>query len=430
MLDASAAVQGNVFNPSAAIVEAIKATYAYIEFEPDGTIIGANKHFLAAMGYTNEEIAGRHHRIFMPPNEIDTQEYRDFWAAIGRGEAMRGTFKRIRKDGEPIWISATYSPIYDKEGRIRRAFKTAIDLTEEVKLRDALAAALKQLAEGDLSASIAGTFTGEKKATQNAFNDTARSLREIFGGVMQHSAALESLAQGINSRADEVNSGAGALTAAIQGSITAVGSMTGAITKAADHAQDGENLAREAAQRSEQGRVTVEGAIRSIQAIAGITSEISKITKVIDGFAFQTNLLSINAAVEAARAGEAGRGFAVVATEVRELANRSSTASREIAELISRGESEVASGVTQVQQAGASLSGINEAVGRMVESTSAIARFLIAQKQEASGLQGALDTMSQQTGQLNAMSQSNREAARSMTREDEDLNETVSRFRF
>ena len=67
-----------VFNPNAAIVQAIREHYAFIEFEPDGTIIGANRHFLAAVGYTNEEIAGRHHRIFMPPDEVNGPEYREF----------------------------------------------------------------------------------------------------------------------------------------------------------------------------------------------------------------------------------------------------------------------------------------------------------------------------------------------------------------
>jgi methyl-accepting chemotaxis protein len=287
-----------------------------------------------------------------------------------------------------------------------------------------------QLASGDLSTAITGGFTGEKKATQEVFNETVASLRGIFGDVTQRSATLGSLAQGLTTRAEELSDRAGSLVAAIDGSTKAVGSMTNAIGQAADHAQAGENLAREAAERSEKGRVTVEGAVKSIQAIAGITTEISKITKVIDGFAFQTNLLSINAAVEAARAGDAGRGFAVVATEVRELANRSSTASREIAQLISRGESEVASGVNQVEQAGAALAGINEAVGRMVASTTAIAKSLTAQKQDVSGLQGSLEAMSRETGHLTTMSQRNGESARAMSHEVEELNNSVSRFSY
>jgi hypothetical protein len=138
-------------------------------------------------------------------------------------------------------------------------------------------------------------------------------------------------------------------------------------------------VARRAAERAEAGGETVEKVIASMQAIAGITGEISKITKVIEGFAFQTNLLSINAAVEAARAGEAGKGFAVVATEVRDLAERSAKASREIGDLISRGETEVALGVTQVTEAGRRLAEINDRRVRDGRERGAIARDLAAQ---------------------------------------------------
>jgi methyl-accepting chemotaxis protein len=428
MLDATTVSDNDIFNPNAAIVAAIKANYAYIEFEPDGTIIGANTHFLAAVGYANSEIVGRHHSIFMPPGEADTPEYRAFWAGIRNGEAMRGTFQRVRKDGQPIWLSATYSPIVDKQGKLRRAFKTAIDLTEEVRLQNALAAALGKLAEGDLTSRIAGDYSGQKKATQQQFNSTIARLRDIFGGVIQRSGSLGMLSKGLTSRAEELNHRAGSLSAAIGGSSSAVGSLTFVLTQVADQARSAETLSREAAERSETGSATVERAIAAIRAIAGITAEIAKITKVIDGFAFQTNLLSINAAIEAARAGDAGKGFAVVASEVRELAHRSSTASREIAALISRGEAEVSKGVEQVDQAGAALSGIREAVLGMVDSTSAMAEALGEQQKDITGIRATLESMGRETGHLTTMAQQNGEAARAMAREVDALNDGAGRF--
>jgi methyl-accepting chemotaxis protein len=428
MLDVSAQTESGVFNPNAAIVQAIKASYAFIEFEPDGTIIGANAHFLTALGYTNEEIVGRHHRIFMPPEELNSPEYQQFWTRIARGEPIRGTFKRMRKDGQPIWISATYSPIFDREGKLRRAFKTAVDLTEDVRLHDALGTALRRLAEGDLSCRIDGRYSGDKQATQQVFNATVARLDQVFGGVSHRSGALGELAEGLTSSAEELSRRAGSLATSIDGSTASIRSLTTALSEVADHARAGESLSRQAAERSGAGRATVDKVIVSMKAIEGITAEISKITKVIEGFAFQTNLLSINAAVEAARAGDAGKGFAVVANEVRDLANRSAKASREIADLISRGEAEVATGVAEVGRAGDALGGIDEAVGKMVESVAAIAKALAGQTQDVRQVQSALDSMERETGHLTTMAEKNGEAAGAMSKQIAALNSGVNRF--
>jgi methyl-accepting chemotaxis protein len=165
-----------------------------------------------------------------------------------------------------------------------------------------------------------------------------------------------------------------------------------------------------------------------MRGIAGITGEISKITKVIEGFAFQTNLLSINAAVEAARAGDAGKGFAVVAAEVRSLAERSAKASREIGELIGRGETEVSLGVAQVSEAGRSLAEINTAVAEMVDSVARIARDLADQSREIEELRRVLGAMERETGHLTTMAGQNGEAAAAVSSQVGALSGGVRRF--
>ncbi|MEM7204122.1 MAG: PAS domain S-box protein [Planctomycetota bacterium] len=116
-------------------LDAISRSMAIIEFEVDGTIITANENFLGAVGYRLEEIQGKHHSMFAEPRYRDSAEYRDFWAALGRGEAQAGEFQRFGKGGREIWIQASYNPVRDAEGHLRKVVKFATDITEAVRQR-------------------------------------------------------------------------------------------------------------------------------------------------------------------------------------------------------------------------------------------------------------------------------------------------------
>ena len=119
----------------ASIVAALSRSQAIIEFELDGTIITANDNFLRTMGYTLEEIQGRHHSMFVHEAYRQTAEYRDFWARLARGEFQSADFKRRRKDGTDIWLQASYNPVHDKQGRAIKVVKIAADITEIAKAR-------------------------------------------------------------------------------------------------------------------------------------------------------------------------------------------------------------------------------------------------------------------------------------------------------
>ena len=115
---------------------AIGRAQAVIEFELDGTIITANENFLGAVGYTLEEIQGQHHRIFCDKTYAKSNAYKAFWKKLAKGEFDAGEFKRFSKDGDEIWIKASYNPIFNAEGQPFKVVKFASDITEQIKLRE------------------------------------------------------------------------------------------------------------------------------------------------------------------------------------------------------------------------------------------------------------------------------------------------------
>jgi len=115
-------------------LDALNRSLAMIEFEPDGTIMSANENFCRAMGYALSEIKGRHHRLFVDPEEAASEAYRDFWAKLGRGEFDTREYRRIGKGGREVWIQASYNPVRDRHGRVVKVVKVAADITAD-KLR-------------------------------------------------------------------------------------------------------------------------------------------------------------------------------------------------------------------------------------------------------------------------------------------------------
>ncbi|MGI9427269.1 MAG: methyl-accepting chemotaxis protein [Bythopirellula sp.] len=115
---------------------AINKSEAMIEFEMDGTIISANENFLSAMGYTLDEVQGRHHSMFVSPEERASAEYQDFWARLNRGEYTTGEYQRVGKHGKDVWIQGSYNPILDENGKPLKVVKFATDITNQ-KLQNA-----------------------------------------------------------------------------------------------------------------------------------------------------------------------------------------------------------------------------------------------------------------------------------------------------
>ena len=128
-------------------VQAINKSQATIEFALDGTILAANDKFLSALGYTIEEVKGRHHSMFLEPGQREDQAYKNFWAALNRGEYQAAQYRRLGKNGKVVWIEASYNPILGMDGKPFKIIKFATDITEAVRQRDR-AALLSLVADG------------------------------------------------------------------------------------------------------------------------------------------------------------------------------------------------------------------------------------------------------------------------------------------
>ncbi|WP_136657196.1 methyl-accepting chemotaxis protein [Nitratireductor sp. XY-223] len=115
---------------SASVLSALHKSLAIIEFDVDGNILDANQNFCSAVGYDHSEIVGRHHRIFVDPQEAASKDYQDFWSRLKNGEFDAGEYCRYRKDGKEIWIQATYNPVLGRNGRAYKVIKFASDITE------------------------------------------------------------------------------------------------------------------------------------------------------------------------------------------------------------------------------------------------------------------------------------------------------------
>jgi len=158
---------------------AIGKSQAVIEFSLDGTIITANDNFLQAMGYLLSEIQGKHHKMFVEPAMRDSAEYKEFWAALNRGQYQAGEYKRIGNGGKEIWIQASYNPILDLNGNPFKVVKYATDVTRQVLVRmgnERVRGMMESVAAGaeELSASVREISSAMVKSKETASGAVTR----------------------------------------------------------------------------------------------------------------------------------------------------------------------------------------------------------------------------------------------------------------
>ncbi|HEX9211142.1 MAG TPA: PAS domain-containing methyl-accepting chemotaxis protein, partial [Bradyrhizobium sp.] len=183
--DASIRLQNMNYEAQAA---AISRAQAVIEFNLDGTIVTANENFLKALSYSLNEIQGKHHSMFVPPAERDGAAYREFWAALNRGDYQADEYKRIGKGGKEVWILASYNPVFDDKGKPFKVIKFATDITAQ-KLKNAdLAGQIAAIdkAQAVIEFAMDGTITA---ANANFLGALGYSLAEIKG--QHHSMFVE-----------------------------------------------------------------------------------------------------------------------------------------------------------------------------------------------------------------------------------------------
>jgi len=408
---------------------AISRSQAEIEFTTDGNILVANDNFLQAMGYTQDEVCGRHHRMFVDPDYAASQEYQAFWAELGQGQFQTGEYCRVGKGGKEVWIQASYNPVFDEEGNLVKVVKFATDITARKSAINTLDQALHQLAQGELEAGIAAEFPSELETLRHAFN---RSLEQFKGLVNQIRAAIgevETAAREISSGTIDLSNRTEKAAANIEETAASTEEMTATVKQNAENANNANQLADDANRTAISGGEVVEQAVTAMSGIEGSAQKITDIIGVIDEIAFQTNLLALNASVEAARAGEAGKGFAVVAQEVRQLAQRSAQAASDIKSLIQDSNGQVKNGVDLVNRAGEALSEIVGSIGKVAGIVQEISS---ASQEQASGVQEinqSITSMDEMTQQNSALVEESTASARVLSDQAGQLSKLMDFFK-
>ncbi len=292
-----------------------------------------------------------------------------------------------------------------------------------------LAQALERLANGDISFEIEGRFHGRLEQLRNDFNLSLARLRDtmhqISGNVDQIQNNGRQMAQSALDLARRTEQQA----ASLEETAAAVDEITAAVRSSSERAEMVNGVVREAKKNADESAVVVGSAISAMGRIEEASRQISNIIGVIDEIAFQTNLLALNAGVEAARAGEAGKGFAVVAQEVRELAQRSAGAAKEIKALINRSAEEVANGSTHVQQTGTVLSRIGTQIATISEHIEMIAETSREQSGALHEVNGAVGRMDQMTQQNAAMVEEATAATQDLSAQTDALRDLLQQFR-
>lgn len=415
-----------------AVLDALDRTQAVIEFDPDGTIRTANDNFLQTLGYALEEIAGKHHQMFVDQEYVETPEYGEFWQRLAKGEHSTGMFQRVAKDGSTVWIQATYAPVLGVDGNVARVVKYATDVTDAAERQQVvkdITSGLRELSAGNLGCRVPVSEVEELSELGTAFNAALQQLNATIGTVKAVAGTVAGTADELNQSSSEFSQRTETQAATLEQTAAAIEELTATVKAAAEGAKQVEKIVTDAGRTAEGSSEVVADAIKAMDQIEASSGKISTIISVIDDIAFQTNLLALNAGVEAARAGEAGRGFAVVASEVRALAQRSSDAAGEIKLLITESSGHVEDGVKLVGRTGSELEAIVQSVSTISTHIVDIARGAEEQSvtlNEINGGVGELDGVTQHNA---AMVEESTAASQRLAHDARELTRQVTSFR-
>jgi methyl-accepting chemotaxis protein len=418
-------------------IAAISKAQAVIEFTLDGRILYANENFCNGLGYRLEEIKGQHHSMFVEPVYRASPEYRAFWDKLGRGEYDAGQYKRIARGGKEIWIQASYNPIRDMNGKPFKVVKYATDVTEQVRTAQVMQKVLEETQavtsaakDGDLTKRIPlEGKSGSIVELCSGVNSLVDGMAGIVGQIKEATEAIDTASKEISQGNSDLSSRTEQQASSLEETASSMEELTSTVKQNAENARQANQLAVGASEVAVRGGDVVKQVVVTMNGISESSKKIADIIGTIDGIAFQTNILALNAAVEAARAGEQGRGFAVVATEVRNLAQRSAAAAKEIKELITDSVAKVDAGSQLVDKAGSTMDEIVSSVKRV---TDIMAEITAASQEQSSGIEQvnqAITQMDEVTQQNAALVEEAAAAAESLQEQAGGLVEAVGRYR-
>jgi methyl-accepting chemotaxis protein len=381
---------------------------------------------------------GRYFRLILTDGLVGA--FREHAATINKAQ-----LEMARKHREELAIQAEIAGVTaaaaegDFSRRVDLAGKTgfmlemarsmnAVSETSERALRDVVSF-LEALAAGDLSRRIENDYAGMFSQIREDANTTAERLSDIVNSIIDAAETISTASAEISSGSADLAERTEQQASALEQTAAGVEELSGAVRKNAHGAGQASQMASGASRAAEQSREVTAAAVRAMQGIASASRKITDIIGMIDEIAFQTNLLALNAAVEAARAGEAGRGFAVVAQEVRNLAQRSAMASKEIKALILASDGQVKDGVELVHKTGDALSDIVQGVQQVAALIADIARSSGDEAASLDEINSAMAHMDEATQKNAALVEETTAATRVMADQAAELKEMVSFFR-
>ncbi|MBU6246997.1 MAG: MCP four helix bundle domain-containing protein [Xanthomonadaceae bacterium] len=286
----------------------------------------------------------------------------------------------------------------------------------------------RDIAQGKLGHDIQVNRKDELGELLDAFRTMDLRLSSIVSEVRSGSGEVSTAAQQIARGNDDLSQRTQEQASSLEETASSMEEMTSTVKQNAENASHANQLARGAREQAERGGEVVTQAVTAMKAINESSRKISDIVSLIDEIAFQTNLLALNAAVEAARAGEQGRGFAVVATEVRNLAQRSAGAAKEIKGLIKDSAEKVHNGTALVDQTGKSLAEIVDSVKKVTDIVAEIAAASAEQSAGIDQVNHAVMQMDEMTQQNAALVEQAAAAARAMQEQAAELSQQVGFF--
>ncbi|MBP1852612.1 methyl-accepting chemotaxis protein [Rhizobium halophytocola] len=313
----------------------------------------------------------------------------------------------------------------EREQREAEKARSAAELEEAVS---ALASGLQQLSDGQLNVRIQKAFVPSLDHLRLDFNDSVEKLEMTIRSISNSADAIRSGSSGLSEASRNLSQRTERQASSLEEAAAALGEMTGSVNDTLKRCETAVDVAAGALSGAKTSSTVVNEAIVAMERIESSSSKIRQIIDVIDQIAFQTNLLALNAGVEAARAGDAGKGFAVVAQEVRELAQRSSAAARDISELINTSTQDVEGGVGLVAKTGQSLHQIEESIAAINDHIGAIAGASRDQSGRLAEINASVNELDQVTQQNAAMVEETTASAFALANEADGLNEQVSRF--
>lgn len=446
------------------ILTAINASYAYIEFDPDGYVLAANQNFLQLIEYQKEEIIGKHHRIFVESGYAKTHAYSQFWADLKSGQNQSDAFKRIAKSGGEIWSQGVYAPVKDEIGRVIKVVMIATDITQQVSTNidyknrvKGYSEFISKVANGDLRRRVDAEGSNELSVIGGSLNAMVESLTGITRQIGEANDTLLVALGQIQSTVNTQAAGASQQAAAV-GEITVTleevrSTSAQNLVKTKQLGEVAERVRREGAQGQqilEQAvagmeviRERVENIAHTILALSEQTQQIGEITNVVSNIAQQSKMLALNASIEAAKAGEAGKGFAVVAAEVKELAIQSQQSTAQVQKILQdirratdravmateEGNKRVDAGVVLVEKSGEMMKQLSEVIDETVRASKQI---VAAVQQEVVGIDQVSTSMNEinkVTSQFVSSTQQTKDAAANMGKVAERLKECVSIYK-